>query len=64
MDAVLAHRLFARGLALPPLVHHEDGFNQDEAQRLKPGRNWMRRLALPTAAALVVPSRRARGHCA
>lgn len=57
MDAVLAHRLFARGLALPPLVHHEDGFNQDEAQRLKPGRNWMRRLALPTAAALVVPSR-------
>lgn len=57
MDAVLAHRLFARRLALPPLVHHEDGFNQDEAQRLKPVRNWLRRLALPTAAALVVPSR-------
>lgn len=57
MDAVLAHRLFARRMALPPLVHHEDGFNQDEAVRLKPGRNLMRRLALPTAAALVVPSR-------
>ncbi|MFN3517475.1 MAG: glycosyltransferase [Novosphingobium sp.] len=57
MDAVLAHRLFARRLALPPLVHHEDGFNQDEAQRLKPVRNWLRRVALPTAAALVVPSR-------
>ncbi len=57
MDAVLAHRLFARRLGLPPLIHHEDGFNQDEALRLKPVRNWLRRLALPTAAALVVPSR-------
>ena len=57
MDAVLAHRLFARRLALPPLVHHEDGFNQDETLRLKPARNWLRRIALPTAAALVVPSR-------
>lgn len=57
MDAVLAHRLFARRFALPPLVHHEDGFNQDEARRLKPARNWLRRIALPAAAALVVPSR-------
>lgn len=57
MDAVLAHRLFARRMALPPLVHHEDGFNQDEALRLKPQRNLLRRIALPSAAALVVPSR-------
>lgn len=56
MDAVMAHRLFARRLKLPPLVHHEDGFNQDETQRLNPRRNLFRRLALPTAAALVVPS--------
>lgn len=57
MDAVMAHRLFARRLGLAPLVHHEDGFNHDEAGGLKPGRNLYRRLALPTAAALVVPSR-------
>ncbi|HEX4848802.1 MAG TPA: glycosyltransferase family 4 protein [Novosphingobium sp.] len=56
MDAVMAHRLYARRLGLPPLVHHEDGFNQDEAEGLKPARNLFRRLALPTAAALVVPS--------
>lgn len=56
LDAVMAHRLFARRLGLPPLVHHEDGFNHDEAGGLKLSRNLFRRLALPTAAALVVPS--------
>lgn len=58
MDGVMAHRIFAKGLRLPPLVHHEDGFNQDEAQGLKPSRNWYRRLALGRASALVVPSER------
>ncbi len=58
MDAVLAHTVFARHLGLPPLVHHEDGFNQDEAERLKPQRNWFRRVALTHAQALVVPSQR------
>ena len=58
MDAVMAHRLFARALNLPPLVHHEDGFNRDEAERLSPLRNLYRRLAMAGAAALVVPSRR------
>ena len=57
MDAVGARWLFGRVLHLPPLVHHEDGFNQDEAHGLKPIRNWFRRLTLATAAALVVPSR-------
>ena len=57
MDAVGAHWLFGRVLRLPPLVHHEDGFNQDEAHGLKPIRNRFRRLTLATAAALVVPSR-------
>ncbi|MCC7395085.1 MAG: glycosyltransferase [Sphingomonadaceae bacterium] len=56
MDAVMAHRLFARGMRLPPLIHHEDGFNADEAARRNPKRNIFRRLALPTAHALVVPS--------
>ena len=58
MDAVLAHTLFARHLGLPPLVHHEDGFNADEAGSLKPARNWYRRIALHGADALVVPSTR------
>jgi len=58
MDAVLAHTLFAQWLNLPPLVHHDDGFNADESQRLKPARNWYRRIALGRASALVVPSTR------
>lgn len=56
MDAVMAHRLFARWLRLPRLVHHEDGFNADEAVRLKPERNLYRRLALGSYTAVVVPS--------
>lgn len=57
MDAVLAHTLFADAHKLPPLVHHEDGFNEDEADRLKTTRNIYRRIALGRTAALVVPSR-------
>lgn len=58
MDAVLAHRLFGAILGLAPLVHHEDGFNEDEAGGLKPSRNLFRRVALARASSLVVPSRR------
>ena len=57
MDAVMAHTMFAKAFSLPPLVHHEDGFNADEANGLKSSRNWYRRLALGRADALVVPSR-------
>ena len=57
-DAVMARRLFARVYRLPPLIHHEDGFNEDEAVRRKPIRNRFRRLALPAAHRLVVPSQR------
>ncbi|WP_066532365.1 glycosyltransferase [Erythrobacter sp. CCH5-A1] len=56
MDAVMAHRLFVRLWNLPPLVHHEDGFNEDEAVRLKPARNLYRLAALGGASALIVPS--------
>ena len=58
MDAVLAHTTFTETLKLPPLIHHEDGFNQDEAGRLKWHRNLFRRLALFRAQGLVVPSQR------
>lgn len=54
MDAVMTRRMFAK--ELPPLVHHEDGFNADESDTLKTKRNLFRRLGLPAAHALVVPS--------
>lgn len=57
MDAAMAHTLFADVYKLPPLVHHEDGFNEDEAGGLKRSRNLYRRIALGRSAALVVPSR-------
>ena len=43
--------------AIPHHVHHEDGFNADEAQRLKARRNWARRWTLQRSE-LIVPSRR------
>ena len=58
MDVVGARRLIGAMRRLPPLIHHEDGFNQDEAARQKPARVWYRRLMLSAAAKLVVPSRR------
>lgn len=57
IDAVMAHTLFADVFKLPPLVHHEDGFNEDEAGGLKWRRNWYRRIALGRSSALVVPSK-------
>jgi glycosyltransferase involved in cell wall biosynthesis len=56
MDGVMAHRVLAPFRDLPPLIHHEDGFNEDESVRRNWKRNGFRRLALPTAEALVVPS--------
>ena len=56
IDAVMAHTIFADAFKLPPLVHHEDGFNEDEAHRLKRRRNIYRKIALGRTAALVVPS--------
>ncbi|HYE26936.1 MAG TPA: glycosyltransferase [Allosphingosinicella sp.] len=53
-DAVMARHLFGG----PPLVHHEDGFNEDETGELKTRRNLYRRLGLPAAYRLVVPSAR------
>ncbi len=56
MDAVMAHRLMGRFMPLPPLIHHEDGFNADESERRDWRRNAFRRAALPTAFRTVVPS--------
>ena len=54
IDGAMARRVSSNGV--PPLVHHEDGFNADEAKGLKAERNIYRRFALTKAAALVVPS--------
>lgn len=53
-DAVMARRFFSG----PPVIHHEDGFNEDEAVKLKTSRSVYRRLGLPAVFRLVVPSRR------
>ncbi|MHA7818928.1 MAG: glycosyltransferase family 4 protein [Erythrobacter sp.] len=57
MDVVMAHTVFAEAFGLPPLIHHEDGFNEDEANELKVRRNWYRRIATGRTHAVVVPSR-------
>ncbi|HVI99551.1 MAG TPA: glycosyltransferase family 4 protein [Sphingomonas sp.] len=54
IDGAMARRVYPRDL--PPLIHHEDGFNADEANHLKIERNMYRRIALGAAHALVVPS--------
>lgn len=56
LDGVMAHRLLSPFMALPPLIHHEDGFNEDESVRRNWKRNAFRRLALPTASGVMVPS--------
>ncbi len=56
MDVAMAHTAFAGAFGLPPLVHHEDGFNEDEAGGLKTRRNLYRRAALRGAARVIVPS--------
>ncbi len=56
MDGVMARRVLAPFMTLPPLIHHEDGFNADENDGLKTRRNLFRRAALGAAHALVVPS--------
>ena len=54
IDGVMARRVFSKNM--PPVIHHEDGFNSDEAFRLNRVRNMYRRIALSAAHGLVVPS--------
>jgi glycosyltransferase involved in cell wall biosynthesis len=50
--------LAARSLRYGRVIHHEDGFNQDEAREFKARRVWARRLVLPRVQRVIVPSRR------
>ncbi|WP_298686794.1 glycosyltransferase [uncultured Sphingomonas sp.] len=56
MDGVAARRLYGDVMRLPPLVHHEDGFNADELVFQKTARVRFRQLMLGAAQRLVVPS--------
>ena len=56
MDAVMAHTMYSQALDLPPLIHHEDGFDETELHKRKRSRTWYRRVALGKASGLVVPS--------
>ena len=53
IEVVMCERLFR----MKPLLHHEDGFGPDEARSQIPRRKWFRRVALPGARKLIVPSR-------
>ena len=50
----------ARSLGFRRVIHHEEGFNEDESEQFKGRRIWARRLVLPGTAAVVVPSERLR----
>ena len=50
--------LAARSAGFRRVIHHEEGFNEDEKDQFKRRRIWARRLVLPGAAAVVVPSER------
>lgn len=54
--AALAHTAFGEVLALPPLIHHEDGSDETPAQRRGWRSRWLRRVGLGKAAGLVVPT--------
>lgn len=55
-DAALAHTMFSKVHALPPLIHHEDGSDETARQRRGVRSKWMRRVGLGKASGLVVPS--------
>ncbi len=56
IDAALAHTMFSKVHALPPLIHHEDGSDETARQRRGTRSKWYRRVGLGKAAGLVVPS--------
>ena len=56
IDAALAHTMFSKVHALPPLIHHEDGSDETAPQRRGVRSKWYRRVGLGKAAGLVVPT--------
>lgn len=60
-DSVIASRSLRRSRSH---IHHEDGFNADEAHGFVPRRVWARRMLLPGVARVVVPSNKLAGIAA
>lgn len=56
VQAALAHTMFSKVHALPPLIHHEDGSDETSRQRRGFRSKWYRRVGLGKAAGLVVPT--------
>ena len=56
IDGAMAHSALRRLKRLPPLIHHEDGFEAEEAFVRQATRNRYRQCALRSASALIVPS--------
>ena len=56
IDAALARTMFSQVYALPPLVHHEDGSDENARRRHGLRSAWSRRIGLGKAAGLVVPT--------
>lgn len=54
--AALAHTMFGELTGAPPLIHHEDGSDETDAQRRTLRGKWLRRVGLGKAAGLVVPT--------
>lgn len=52
--------LAARSAGFRRIIHHEEGFNEDEAESFKRRRVLARRLVLPGVGCLIVPSERLR----
>lgn len=57
MDAAMAHRIFGKRFGLAPLIHHEDGFDGDEAFKRSRKRNMFRSIALKSSQTVIVPSK-------
>ncbi len=56
MDGVMAHTIYGKKKGLAPLIHHEDGFNHDEIEKLNWKRNLFRAIALQRVHSVIVPS--------
>ena len=56
MDGVMAHTIYGQKKGLAPLIHHEDGFNHDEIEKLNWKRNIFRSIALQRVHSVIVPS--------
>ncbi|MBE5073478.1 glycosyltransferase [Erythrobacteraceae bacterium E2-1 Yellow Sea] len=61
LNVAMAHTAFAQKSNLPPLIHHEIGFGENDRSELGIMRNWYRRIALGRTFGLVVENEQLEG---